>query len=103
MLSPLVSINSKQLAEPLQHRLSAISLFANFARAGGLASYGPNLDEFYRETGIMAAKILKGIKPADLPAEREDRKVARSGDTADASGHRRRSDRVSGSTSACGT
>ncbi|MGB6542321.1 MAG: ABC transporter substrate-binding protein [Xanthobacteraceae bacterium] len=72
--SPLVSINSKELAElTLRHRLPAISLFANFARAGGLVSYGPNLDEFYRETGIMAAKILKGTKPADLPAERPTR------------------------------
>jgi len=57
----------------LQHRLPAISLFANFARSGGLVSYGPNLDEFYRETGIMAAKVLKGTKPADLPAERPTR------------------------------
>jgi len=72
--SPLVSINSKQLAElTLQHRLPAISLFANFARAGGLVSYGPNLDEFYHETGVMAAKVLKGTKPADLPAERPTR------------------------------
>jgi putative tryptophan/tyrosine transport system substrate-binding protein len=72
--SPLVSINSKQLAElTLQHRLQAISLFANFARAGGPVSYGPNLDEFYRETGIMTAKVLKGTKPADLPAERPTR------------------------------
>jgi putative ABC transport system substrate-binding protein len=72
--SPLVSINSKQLAElALQHRLPAISLFANFARSGGLVSYGPDLDEFYRETGIMAAKVLKGAKPADLPAQRPTR------------------------------
>jgi putative ABC transport system substrate-binding protein len=72
--SPLVSINSKQLAElTLKHRLPAISMFANFARAGGLISYGPNLDEFYRETGILAAKVLRGTKPADLPAERPTR------------------------------
>jgi ABC-type uncharacterized transport system substrate-binding protein len=72
--SPLVSINSKQLAElALQHRLPAISLFASFARSGGLVSYGPNIDEQYREVGIMAAKILKGTKPADLPAERPTR------------------------------
>jgi putative ABC transport system substrate-binding protein len=68
--SPMVSINSKRLAElTLQHRLPAISMFANFARAGGLISYGPNIDEFYRETGILSAKVLKGTKPADLPAE----------------------------------
>ncbi len=72
--SPLVSINSKQLAEmALQHRLPAISLFASFARSGGLVSYGPNIDEQYREAGIMVAKILKGTKPADLPAERPTR------------------------------
>ena len=72
--SPVVSVNSKQLAElALQHRLPAISLFSSFPRAGGLISYGPNLDDIYRETGVMAAKVLKGTKPADLPAERPTR------------------------------
>jgi putative ABC transport system substrate-binding protein len=72
--SPAVSINSKQLAElALQHRLPAISLFSSFARAGGLISYGPDLSEMVREVGVMAAKVLKGTKPADLPAERPTR------------------------------
>ena len=72
--SPVVSVYSKQLAElALRHRLPAISLFSSFARAGGLISYGPNLDEIYREAGVMAAKVLKGTKPADLPAERPTR------------------------------
>jgi putative ABC transport system substrate-binding protein len=72
--SPIVSINSKRLAElTLKYRTPAISLFANFARAGGLISYGPSLDELYRETGAMAAKVLKGTSPADLPAERPTR------------------------------
>jgi len=72
--SPIVSVNSKQLAElSLKHRLPAIFLFANFARTGGLIAYGPNLEDLYRETGAMAGKILKGAKPADLPAERPTR------------------------------
>jgi putative ABC transport system substrate-binding protein len=72
--SPVVSVNSPKLAElSLRHRLPAISLFSSFARTGGLISYGPNLDEIYRETGVMAAKVLKGTKPADLPAERPTR------------------------------
>jgi putative ABC transport system substrate-binding protein len=72
--SPVVSINSRRLAElALQHRLPAISLFSSFPREGGLISYGPNLDDIYRETGIMAAKVLKGTQPADLPAERPTR------------------------------
>jgi putative tryptophan/tyrosine transport system substrate-binding protein len=45
-------------------------LFTSFARAGGLISYGFNLDEMFREIGVMAGKILKGTKPADMPAER---------------------------------
>ena len=72
--SPLMSVYSKQLAElALKHRLPAISLFSSFARAGGLISYGPNPDEVFREAGVMAAKVLKGTKPADLPAERPTR------------------------------
>jgi putative tryptophan/tyrosine transport system substrate-binding protein len=72
--SPAVSINSKRLAElTLKYRIAAVSPFSNFARSGGLISYGPTLDDLYRETGVMAAKVLKGTNPADLPAERPTR------------------------------
>ena len=72
--SPIISIYSSQLAEmALKHRLPAISMFSSFARAGGLMAYGPNIVELYRETGVMAAKVLKGTKPGDLPAERPSR------------------------------
>ena len=37
--------------------------------AGGLMSYGPNLDELYRRIPVHVDKILKGIKPADIPVE----------------------------------
>lgn len=72
--SPLVSIYSKRLAElALKYRMPAISLFSNFARTGGLLSYGPDLNDLYREAGAMAGKILKGTNPAILPAERPTR------------------------------
>jgi putative tryptophan/tyrosine transport system substrate-binding protein len=72
--SPLVSINSKRLAElALKYRLPAISLFSSFARSGGLISYGPNLDDLYRSTGAMAGKTLKGASGALPPAERPTR------------------------------
>jgi putative ABC transport system substrate-binding protein len=72
--SPIVSIASNKIAElALKYRLPGISLFAAFARAGGLISYGPNLEDLYRETAAMAGKILKGAKPAELPAERPTR------------------------------
>jgi putative ABC transport system substrate-binding protein len=61
---PLVSINSKRLAElTLQHRLPAISMFANFARAGGLISYGPNLDEFYVRPAFWRPRSSKVPNP----------------------------------------
>jgi len=72
--SPITGIYAEQCAELAQkYRLPGISLFSEFARAGGLISYGPNVSDIYREVGVMAGKILKGTKPADLPVERPSR------------------------------
>jgi hypothetical protein len=38
-----------------------------FASAGGLIAYGPDLPEVYRLTGGYAGRILRGDKPADVP------------------------------------
>jgi putative ABC transport system substrate-binding protein len=37
--------------------------------AGGLISYGPNLLELIRRSTWYVDEILKGAKPADLPAQ----------------------------------
>jgi putative ABC transport system substrate-binding protein len=68
--SPLIGGNTKLLADlALTHRLPAVTLFPDFARDGGLMAYGPNLLTFIRQQGVMAAKILLGASPAELPIE----------------------------------
>jgi putative ABC transport system substrate-binding protein len=68
--SPIVGTNTKFLADlALAQRLPAVTVFTDFARDGGLMAYGPNLLAFFRQSGVLAAKVLRGDKPADLPIE----------------------------------
>jgi putative ABC transport system substrate-binding protein len=69
--SPVFNSSRKQLADlASKHRLPAVMPFPGFAEDGGLMAYGPHLLDVFRQGGGIAAKILGGAKPADLPVER---------------------------------
>ena len=51
------------------NRLPSSSTIREYAEAGGLMSYGPNLAEQFRLAATYVDKIFKGAKPGDLPVE----------------------------------
>ncbi len=63
----------RSVALAAQHRLPALYFERDFAEAGGLMSYGPNMSEQYRLLGVYAGRILSGQKPGDLPVRRVTR------------------------------
>jgi len=41
----------------------------DFAQAGALMAYGPNISDLFRRAAEMVDKILRGTKPSDIPVE----------------------------------
>ena len=68
--SPLIVAQAAPLARfALRHRLPGMFPFKENVEAGGLISYGADRDDLYRRAASYVDKILKGIKPADMPVE----------------------------------
>jgi putative ABC transport system substrate-binding protein len=54
-------------------KLPTMYIQKEFVEAGGLMSYGPNYPDLFRRAAEFVDKILRGIKPADIPVEQPTR------------------------------
>src|SRR5262249_15194048 len=71
MPSPMLFGMRQRIVElAANSRLPGMYQAREFVDAGGLMSYGANLDDLFRRTATYVDKILKGAKPAELPVER---------------------------------
>jgi putative ABC transport system substrate-binding protein len=68
------NLNRQRVLDYVNARqIPAMYEFGNVVRAGGLISYGSDLDETLRLAAVYVAKVLKGAKPSDLPVEQPNR------------------------------
>ena len=52
-----------------RHALPVVSIYRDFAEAGGLIAYGPDLSAVYRRGADYVDKLLKGAPASSLPVE----------------------------------
>jgi putative ABC transport system substrate-binding protein len=72
--SPLIVAERVALAGvAVKYRLPGMFPFKENVESGGLMSYGADRDDLYRRAATYVDKILKGVKPADLPVEQASR------------------------------
>src|SRR6516225_9593702 len=67
---PLTFSHRQRVADfTAEQRLPSLHGIREFAAAGGLLSYGANLVDLFRRAAGYVDKILRGVKPADLPVQ----------------------------------
>jgi putative tryptophan/tyrosine transport system substrate-binding protein len=67
-IETLTQANQRLIVE-LSARYRLPAMYASTEFTGGLISYGVNYPEMYRRAAVLADKIFKGAKPADIPVE----------------------------------
>jgi putative tryptophan/tyrosine transport system substrate-binding protein len=68
--APLFSINRRIVIERAAALgLPAIYIWPEMAEEDGLIGYGPRLTPIYRQLARLIVKVLRGVKPEDIPVE----------------------------------
>jgi putative ABC transport system substrate-binding protein len=66
----LITTHKQQILDwATKNRLPVVSQYRELTEAGALIAYGPSIGEMYRRAAYFVDKILKGVKPAELPIE----------------------------------
>jgi putative ABC transport system substrate-binding protein len=63
------SSRNQVLGFAIRNRLPTMYHTGRIVEQGGLMSYAPNVQDLFRRSATYVDKILKGIKPGDLPVE----------------------------------
>jgi len=70
----LIAANRTRIITPaLKARLPTILSYRDYVEAGGLMSYGPNYADLFRRAADMVDKVLRGMKPSDIPVEQANK------------------------------
>ena len=68
---PFLYSRRKQIvALAAHHAIPTISGGREWVASGGLISYGNNVADAYRRAGLQTGRLLRGVKPTDLPVDR---------------------------------
>jgi putative tryptophan/tyrosine transport system substrate-binding protein len=65
----MFSIQTALVDLAARHKLPAVYPIRSFTARGGLASYGTNYPEAYRQVGDYLGRVLNGEKPENLPVQ----------------------------------
>jgi putative tryptophan/tyrosine transport system substrate-binding protein len=71
--TPLDDAREQIISLAALHSIPTMFYFISSVGLGGLAGYGPDVPDAYRQVGIYVGRILRGEKPADLPVQRPTR------------------------------
>ena len=68
--TPYIAMYQREIVQAtIDRKLPTMFILRTYAEYGGLMSYGIHIEASFRRVADLVAKVLSGVKPADLPVE----------------------------------